>query len=88
MADQPSKMKEGQRVRILIGGPLDQVVDGTVRVVQDKPGKKVGVELDNYAETAHTLDDALDVPLKTDEATGRSFGKGWWTLDDHCELLE
>lgn len=84
-----SSLKVGQRVRILIGGPMETVVDGTVRVIQDEPGKKVGVELDNYAETGHTLDGLLDdtAPQKSDEVSGRNFGKGWWTLDDHVEAL-
>lgn len=85
-----SQLKEGQRVRILIGGPQDNVVEGTVRIIQDEVGKKVGVELDNYYETAHELDGILaeTAPLKNDEASGRSFGKGWWTLDDHVEALD
>lgn len=86
---QISVLKEGQRVRILIGGPMDQTVEGTVRVVQDVPGKQVGVELDNYAETAHTLDGLLSdsAPLKIDPSGKRSFGKGWFTTDEHVEAL-
>lgn len=82
-----SNLKTGQRVRILVHTPEDQPVEGTVRVLQDVPGKKVGVELDHYALYAHTLDGKLSDPEKLDESTGARFGKGWWTLEDYLEVL-
>lgn len=80
-------IKEGDRVRILVGSPEGTPVDGTVRVVQDTPGKKVGVELDHYVAGGHSLDNKLDEKEKTDTNTGVTYGKGWWTLDEDVEVL-
>jgi hypothetical protein len=80
-------LKVGQRVRILVNTPEDTPVEGTVRVVQKKAGKKVGVELDRYAEFGHTLDGKLDAAEKVDGSTGVRYGKGWWTLEDNVEAL-
>lgn len=81
-------LKVGDRVRLLIDTPQGEPVEGTVRVVQDTPGKKVGVEFDNYVATGHSLDGKLDDKEKTDNATGVTYGKGWWTLEDNLEVLK
>lgn len=80
-------LKVGQRVRVLVNTPEGTPVDGTVRVIQKKPGKPVGVELDNYAAFGHTLDGTLDAAEKLDNSTGARYGKGWWTLEDNVEVL-
>jgi hypothetical protein len=83
-----AQLKEGDRVRVLVDTPEGTPVDGTVRVVQDTPGKKVGVEFDNYVAGGHSLDNTLDDKEKTDTATGVTYGKGWWTLEDNVEVLK
>lgn len=80
-------LKVGDRVRILIDTPGGEPLDGTVKVVQDTPGKKVGVELDNYAATGHSLDGQTEAPEKNDPTTGVNYGKGWWTLEENVEVL-
>lgn len=83
-----AKLKVGDRVRVLIDTPEGQPVEGTVAVVQDVPGKQVGVELDNYALYGHSLDGKTADAEKTDPGTGVTFGKGWWTLEDNLEVLK
>lgn len=80
-------LKVGDRVRILVGSPGGEPVDGTVKVIQDEPGKQVGVELDNYVATGHSLDGATDAAEKNDANTGVNYGKGWWTLEEDVEVL-
>lgn len=81
-------LQAGDRVRLLIDTPEGEVVEGVVRVVQDTPGKKVGVELDHYVLGGHSLDGVLDEKEKSDPDTGTIFGKGWWTLEYNVEVLE
>ena len=82
-----AQLNEGDKVRVLIDTPNGTPVDGTIRVLQDKPGKHVGVELDNYVAGGHSLDGKLDEKEKTDGSTGVTYGKGWWTLEDNLEVL-
>lgn len=77
----------GDRVRVLIDTPNDEPIEGTIVVLQDKPGKHVGVELDNYTATGHSLDGKLTDKEKTDPETGVTYGRGWWTLEDSVEVL-
>lgn len=81
-------LQAGDRVRLLIDTPEGVPVEGTVVVVQDNPGKKVGVELDRYAPGGHSLDGLLDAEEKSDPESGITYGKGWWTLEYNSELLE
>lgn len=72
--------KEGDRVTILVGTPEGHPVTGTVKVVQDEVGKKVGVELDEYTVYAHSLDGLVD---EREQGSGLPVvGKGWWTTED------
>lgn len=80
-------LKVGDKVRVLIDTPEGVPANGTVVVVQDEAGKKVGVQLDNYVLGGHSLDNKLDEKEKTDPATGSTFGKGWWTLEENVEVL-
>jgi hypothetical protein len=80
-------LKVGDRVRVLVATPQGEPVDGTVAVVQDVIGKGVGVELDNYVATGHSLDGELTDKEKTDPETGVTYGKGWWVLSDNVEVL-
>lgn len=82
-----AKLTAGDRVRLLIDTPEGTPLEGTVRVVQDKPGKKVGVEFDNYVATGHSLDGELSDKEKSDPVTGVTYGKGWWTLEENLEVL-
>ena len=70
-----SKLKVGQRVRITIDTPTGVPVDGVIRVIQDVPGKKIGVELDKFTNYAHSLDRLVEE------------GKGWWTLEENLKVL-
>lgn len=80
-------IKVGDRVRVLVDTPENTPAEGTVRVVQDKPGKHIGVEMDRYVEGGHELDGKLDEKVKTDGTTGVSYGKGWWTREENVELV-
>lgn len=83
-AELPS-LKEGDRVTILVDTPEGRPVKGTVRVVQDEVGKKVGVELDDYTVYAHSLDGLVD---EREQGEGLPVvGKGWWTTED-CVSVE
>lgn len=77
-------VKVGDKVTILVGTPEGHPVKGTVRVVQDEPGKKIGVELDEYALYAHSLDGLVD---ERDQGNNLPVvGKGWWTIEDHISV--
>lgn len=80
-------LKVGDKVRILIDTPTGEPVTGTVKVVQDEPGKKIGVELNEFVKSGHSLDGLLEKE-KVDASTGHRFGKGWWTLEDNVEVLK
>lgn len=77
----------GDRVRVLVDTPQGEPVDGVVAVVQDVPGKYVGVELDHFIATGHSLDGAIADKEKTDPETGVNYGRGWWTLSNNVEVL-
>jgi hypothetical protein len=79
------KLALEQRVRIIIGPPGGTAVEGIVRVIQDVPGKMVGVELDNFTDYAHSLDGIVEE--KVDPVRGITVGKGWWTLEENLEIL-
>jgi hypothetical protein len=67
-----------------VNTPEGHPVKGTVRVVQDEPGKKVGVELDDYTVYGHSLDGLVD-----EREQGENLpvvGKGWWTTEDNVEV--
>jgi hypothetical protein len=74
-----------QRVKIIIDPPGGVPVEGIVRVIQDDPGKKVGVELDHFTDYAHSLDGLVEE--KIDPVRGITIGKGWWTLEENLEIL-
>lgn len=76
-------LKKGDRVTILVDTPEGHPVKGTVKVVQDVPGKKVGVELDDYTVYGHSLDGLVD---EREQGVGLpAVGKGWWTTEDNVE---
>jgi hypothetical protein len=77
----------GDRVRVLVDTPENTPIDGTVVLVQDIPGKHIGVELDNFAPGGHTLDGELDEKEKTDSVSGVTYGKGWFTREENVEVL-
>jgi hypothetical protein len=77
------KIKKGQRVRIVIDPPNGFAAQGTVRVVQDKPGKKIGVELDQLTDRCHSLDGLVEE--RVDPVRGVTVGKGYWTLPENLE---
>lgn len=79
-----AQVNEGDRVTILVGTPNNVPVKGTVRVVQDEAGKKVGVELDEYTAYAHSLDGVVD---EREQGDGLPvIGKGWWTTEDNIQV--
>lgn len=75
----------GQRVRIIIDPPGGIPVEGTIKLIQDTPGKKIGIELDRFADYAHSLDNLVDE--RTDPVRGITLGKGWWTLEENLEVI-
>lgn len=77
-------LKEGDRVTILVDTPEGHPVKGTVRVVQEEAGKKVGVELDDYTVYGHSLDGLVD---EREQGSGLPVvGKGWWTTEDNVDV--
>jgi preprotein translocase subunit YajC len=81
MAKTDSSLKVGDKVTILVGTPEDRPVHGTVKVVQDETGKKVGVELDEYTVYGHSLDGVVD---EREQGDGLPVvGKGWWTTEEN-----
>lgn len=75
----------GQKVKIIIDPPGGTPATGVVKVIGNNPGKTIGVELDHFADFAHSLDTAVEE--KTDSVRGITVGKGWWTLDENVEVL-
>ena len=73
------------RVRIIIDPPGGIPIEGIVRIIQDEPGKKIGVELDHFSDFAHSLDQRVEE--RTDPVRGITVGKGWWTIEDNLEIL-
>lgn len=83
---QSSSLKEGDRVNVLVDTPEGHPVKGTVKVVQDEVGKKVGVELDDYTVYGHSLDGQVD---EREQGGGLPVvGKGWWTTEDNVEKID
>lgn len=80
-----SKLQLEQRVKIIIDPPNGIPTEGIVRVIQDEPGKMVGVELDHFTDYAHSLDGVVEE--KIDPVRGITIGKGWWTLEENLEIL-
>ena len=77
-------VQEGDRVTILVDTPEHHPIMGTVVVVQDEVGKKIGVELDDYTVYAHSLDGLVD---EREQGDGLPVvGKGWWTLEENVEV--
>lgn len=77
-------LKVGDRVTILVGTPEGHPVKGTVKVVQKKAGKTIGVELDEYAVYGHSLDGRVD---EREQGEGLPvIGKGWWTTAADVDL--
>ena len=79
-------IKKGARVRIIIDPPGGLPVEGVVKVVQDLPGKKVGIELDHFIDFGHSLDGLVDE--RFDPARNMTVGRGWWTLEENVEVLK
>ncbi len=74
----------GDKVTILVNTPEGHPVHGTVLVVQDEPGKHIGVELDEYALYGHSLDGRVD---EREQGGGLPVvGKGWWTREEEVEV--
>ncbi len=80
-----NKLQLEQRVKIIIDPPNGIPCEGIVRVIQDEPGKMVGVELDHFTDYAHSLDGVVEE--KIDPVRGITIGKGWWTLEENLEIL-
>ncbi len=79
------KLQLEQRVKIIIDPPNGVPTEGIVRVIQDEPGKMVGIELDDFTDYAHSLDGRVEE--KVDPVRGITIGKGWWTLAENLEIL-
>lgn len=77
---------EGDRVTILTGTPEGHPVTGTVVVVQDEAGKRVGVELDDYTVYGHSLDGRVDEREQGGDQP--VVGKGWWTTFEDVQKLD
>lgn len=80
-----TKLQLEQRIKIIIDPPNGIPTEGIVRVIQDEPGKMVGIELDHFTDYAHSLDGRVEE--KIDPVRGITIGKGWWTLEENLEIL-
>ena len=79
----------GDRVTIVTDTPNGQPLKGTVRVVnsaEENPGQQIGIELDEWTATAHSLEGVVeereqggDLPV---------IGKGWWTRPENLDKLD
>lgn len=79
-------VQEGDRVTVLTDTPEGHPVQGTVVVVQDEAGKRVGVELDDYTVYGHSLDGRTD---EREQGEGQPVvGKGWWTTEENVQKLD
>ena len=78
------KFVEGDRVTLVADTPEGRPVKGTVVVVNDAnkdPGHQVGVELDDYVVTGHSLDGLVD---EREQGNGEPvIGKGWWARPEN-----
>lgn len=79
------KLSVGQKVNIIIDPPSGTPVEGVVKIIQDTPGKKIGVELVHFTDYAHSLDNQVEE--KIDSVRGITVGKGWWTTPENVEIL-
>jgi hypothetical protein len=80
-----TKLQLEQRIKIIIDPPNGIPTEGIVRVIQDEPGKMIGIELDHFTDYAHSLDGRVEE--KIDPVRGITIGKGWWTLEENLEIL-
>lgn len=85
MEPRNQQLTTGQRVRIIIDPPAGTPAEGVIRIIQDEPGKEVGVELDRLTDGAHSLDGLVEE--RTDPVRGITVGKGWWTVAENLEIL-
>lgn len=78
-----SNVKKGDRVQILIDSPTGNPIEGTVAIVQDVPGKLIGVIFDKAVKGGHSLDGLTQewVSFKM------KAGKGCWTRPENIEVL-
>ncbi len=79
------KLTTGQKVKIIIDPPGGVPTEGIVKVVQNVPGKTLGIELEHFTDYAHSLDKLVEE--KTDPTRGITVGKGWWTREDNVEII-
>ena len=83
-----SKVKIGDRVKIYDDTPGDWPVTGTVRQVNketDKPGRLVGVELDEHHPRAHSLERAIRKTVRGKEIAKEGYG--WWTRVANVQVI-
>lgn len=82
-----AKYKEGDKVVILTDTPEGRPVKGTIKVVQDEVGKKIGVELDEWTPYAHSLDGLVEEKEQPGAAEQNLpvIGKGWWTNEENID---
>lgn len=72
-----SALKIGQKVKIVVDPPDGGSVEGVVKIIQNIPGKQVGVQLSQPVAFGNTLDGLI---------TGNP-GQGWWTREENIEIL-
>lgn len=82
-----AEIKVGDRVDILADIPHSGYFSGTIKVIQDEPGKKIGVELDRPAINGHSLDGRLEKE-RVDAVSGSRMGRGWWTVEENLSIIK
>lgn len=75
----------GNKVKIIIDPPGGTPTAGVIRVLQNVPGKTIGVELDHFTDFAHSLDKRVEE--KIDPVRNITVGKGWWTRKENVEII-
>jgi len=71
----------GDKVQVLVDSP-----QATVAVIQDVPGKQVGVVFSKSVANGHDLDG--ETTQVVDPETGRRYGKGWYSRPENLEIIE
>lgn len=76
----------GDKVQVLVDSPTGEAIEATVAVIQDVPGKQVGVVFSKSVANGHDLDG--ETTQVVDPETGRRYGKGWYSRPENLEIIE
>lgn len=81
------EFKKGDIVDIVADLPHAGYFRGTIVIIQDEPGKKIGIELERPAMNGHSLDGMTDKE-RVDPVSGTRMGRGWWAVAENLQLVK